>query len=403
MTSHPFTRKHAPHDTASIIGQSAGVAAIKRFVTDYRKQKKKLMILYGSAGCGKTSSVYAVANELNLEIIEINASDVRNEEAIDSIVGAASQQMSLFSTGKIILVDELDGISGTHDRGGLAALTKLIAESAFPIIATANDPWDRKFSAIRAKAELVQYSALDNNSVYAILAKVCEAEKITFTEAALKALSGRSGGDARGALNDLQLLSQPDNNIEAKEIDELSPRDREESIKKALVKIFKSNDMSIAEHALDNITENLDEAILWIEENIPVEYKKPAEIARAFDALSKADVYRGRIRRQQHWRFLVYISALSSAGVASAKDARYPSFAMYKPTERILKIYIANMKFQKRKAIAQKIAAKTHSSRKEVIKSTIPYLQIMMKSKSFADGLAKEFELDEEEVEWLRK
>lgn len=41
---------------------------------------------------------------------------------------------------------------------------------------------------------------------------------------------------------------------------------------------------------------------LWIEENIPYEYKGE-ELARAYDALSIADVFRGRIHRQQHWRF----------------------------------------------------------------------------------------------------
>lgn len=402
--THPLTKKHIPKHTKDIIGQSSGVAAIKRFVTDFKKQRKKLLIVYGSSGCGKTASVYAVANELNLEIIEINASDIRNEEAINSVVGAASQQRSLFAVGKIILVDELDGISGNSDRGGISALTALIAESSFPIIATANNPWDKKFSALRSKAELVQFNTLDNNSIYSILSKVCQIENITFVEAALKALSMRSAGDARGALNDLQLLAQGNNKLEISDVNELSQRDREEDIKKALVRIFKSSDIKIASEALENVTEDLDEAILWIEENIPVEYKKAEEIARAFDALSKADVFRGRIRRQQHWRFLTYINDLATAGVAMAKSSRYESFAMYKPTSRILKIYIANMKFQKRKAIAQKIAAKTHSSKKEAIKSALPYIQfIFRKNKNVAEKLADEFELDKEEVEWLSR
>lgn len=401
--NHPLTKKHTPKHTKDIIGQSRGVDSAKRFVIDYKKQRKKLLIIYGPPGCGKTATVYAIAAELNLEIIEVNASDIRNEDAINSIIGSASQQMSLFGTGKIILIDELDGISGNQDRGGLAALAKLLEDSSFPLIATANDPWDKKFSAIRSKSELLQFESLDTNSVYSILSNVCQKEGITFVEAALKALANRSGGDARGALNDLQLLSQ-NSNLEKSDVDGLSYRDREESIKKALVKIFRSTDLKIASKALENTSEDMDEAILWIEENIPLEYKRPEEIAKAFDALSKADVFRGRIRRQQHWRFLVYINDLATAGVALAKTAKQDSFVIYKPTSRILKMYIAAMKFQKRKAIAQKIASKTHSSKKEVIKSTLPYMQfIFRKNKKQAAELASQFEFDTEEVEWLRK
>ncbi len=404
MTHPPFTRKHVPKHSSEIIGQASGVAILKRFVANYSTQKKKLLIIHGTPGCGKTASIYAVASEMNLEIIEINASDIRNENAIESIVGAAARQRSLFNTGKIILIDELDGISGTSDRGGVAALTKLVAESSFPIVATANDPWDKKFSALRSKAELVLFNSLDSGSIYSILSKVCTIENISFSEAALKTLSGRSSGDARGALNDLQLLSQGAHMLDSRDIDELSPRDREESIKKAMVKIFKASDITIAAGAFENISENMDEAILWLEENIPLEYKKPGELARAFDCLSKADIFRGRIRRHQHWRFLAYVSFLSTAGVALAKEQKYSSFAAYQPTSRILKIFIANMKYQKRKAIAEKIAAKTHTSKKEAIKSTLPYLAIIAKNdKNAGDQIAREFDLDKEELEWLRK
>ena len=58
----------------------------------------------------------------------------------------------------------------------------------------------------------------------------------------------------------------------------------------------------------------------WVEENIPREYKKNPDIARAFDALSIADTFFGRIRRWQYYRFYVYIYNLLSAGIAIAKE-----------------------------------------------------------------------------------
>jgi hypothetical protein len=58
----------------------------------------------------------------------------------------------------------------------------------------------------------------------------------------------------------------------------------------------------------------------------------------------------------------------------------------------------------KKKAIAERIAEKTHSSTKEVIKNTLPYLQISFKkNEDFRDGLTNELDLSREEVEWLKK
>jgi orotate phosphoribosyltransferase-like protein len=58
----------------------------------------------------------------------------------------------------------------------------------------------------------------------------------------------------------------------------------------------------------------------------------------------------------------------------------------------------------KKKAIAEKIAEKTHSSKKEVLKNTLPYLQVSFKkNKIFREELTNELDLSMEEVEWLRK
>ncbi|GAJ01123.1 unnamed protein product, partial [marine sediment metagenome] len=64
----------------------------------------------------------------------------------------------------------------------------------------------------------------------------------------------------------------------------------------------------------------------------------------------------------------------------------------------------AKQKSMKKKAIAEKVGEKTHSSTKEVIKDTLPYLQVAFKkNKNFRDELMKELDLSKEEVEWLRK
>ncbi|MCH8329160.1 MAG: AAA family ATPase, partial [Nanoarchaeota archaeon] len=176
----PFTIKYQPKKTSEIIGQDTAIKNLKNFVVNFKRQKKNAALLYGPSGVGKTISVHALANELDLEILEVNASDVRNAEQINSLVGSAVGQMSLFSKGKIILVDEIDGLSGMKDRGGLLAITKLIEKSSFPLILTITNPWDYKFNKLRRKTEMIEFAPLDYLDIFKILKKICEQEKIKY-------------------------------------------------------------------------------------------------------------------------------------------------------------------------------------------------------------------------------
>ncbi len=398
----PWIKKYTPSKICDI--PQANVVKLKNFVVDFKKEKKSAALLYGPAGSCKSCAVYAIAKELDLEIVEVNASDVRNADQINEKVGNALKQQSLFFRKKVVLVDEIDGISGTKDRGGVPALVKLLQNSAFPVVLTANNPWDKKFNKLRSSSVMLEFDSPDHLAIYDILKNICETESVKFDESALKMLARRSGGDLRAAINDLQSLSQMNKKITKDILDSLGERNKEESINQALLKVFKSTDPSIAKNAFDSVNMNVDEVMLWVEYNCPREYKNNVDIARAFDALSKADVYKGRIRRRQHWRFLVYVFALISAGVAVAKDAKYAGAIKYMQTTRLLKMWQAKMKYGQRKSIASKIAEKTHCSTKRALESSLPYLQQVFKNNvGMAAQMTEELDLDEKEVEWLKR
>jgi len=400
---HPLIHKYTPKATKDIFGQDESLLKLKNYIANYSKEKKKAALVYGPSGAGKTSSAHAIANELGLEILEINASDFRNADQINQKVGNAIKQQSLFARGKLILVDEIDGLSGHEDRGGIQAIIKLIEETTYPIILTATNPFENKFSSLRSKSSLMEFKALEYLSVFKILKQVCESEKIKFDEGVLKALSRMAGGDARAAINDLQSLTQGKKELLKESLEELSDRNKTENIMAALNKIFKTTDIKIAISAFENVKEDLNDQLLWIDENLPKEYTKPEDLARAYEMLSKADIFSRRIKRWQYYRFLVYINAFITAGIASAKEEKYKNLVEYKPTGRILKIWWANQKLEKKKAIAEKIAMKTHSSKKEILKSTMPYLPIMFRNKNFGNKIIEELGLDEEEAEWVKK
>ncbi|MBW2989203.1 replication factor C large subunit [Candidatus Woesearchaeota archaeon] len=399
----PFTKKYAPKSLKEIKGQDKAVKELKVFVADFRKAKKKAVWIYGPSGSGKTSIVHALANELELEIIEVNASDSRNREQIEQKLGGAAFQQSLFSKGKIILVDEIDGLAGREDRGGMQALIKIIESTRFPMILTATNPWDFKFNKLRNRCELIELEALGYMDICEVLKRVCSKEGIRYDIDGLKSLGRRAGGDCRAAINDLQTLTEATKELTKKSLDELEQRSQEESMPSALLKIFKTTDPNIAVRAFDNVKEDLDQQMLWIDQNLPFEYEKGEDLARAYDKLSKADVFKRRIRRWQHWRFLVYINSLITGGVAVSKDEKYHKFVQYKPTGRLLKMWWAKQKNMKKKAIAAKIAEKTHSSAKDVIKDIEYFRIIFKKDKKMGDKIAEYADLNKEEVMWLRK
>ena len=388
QSNQPWIRKYCPKNIKEVQGHNRVIAELKSYILNYKSQKKKAAMLYGGPGVGKTCIVHALANELGYEILEVNASDFRNKDAIKSVVGSASQQQPLFfSKGKIILVDEVDGITGRKDRGGVSALKEVVANSKFPIVMTANDPWNKKFSTLRKISEMMQLRTPSYLSVSAMLKKICEIENIKYEDDSLKRLARRSGGDFRASINDLQNLSQG-GAIKKEDLDKLSERNQVESMNSALIKIFKNTNLKIALEALRDVNEDMNTSILWIDENIPMEYKDPRDLYKAYDSLSKADVFRGRIRRWQHWRFLVYVNALISGGIAISKEEKYPGFVSYKPTKRILKYWLAKRANQKRDSIAEKVAAGTHSSKRDVIQKTIPYLKVIFKKNfSFLEQL----------------
>lgn len=395
-----WIHSYAPKNAGEVIGQDTGVSRLSKFVKDFKKEKKNAIILYGPPGSGKTSSAYAVAGELGLELIEVNASDFRTKDMINERVGKAVSQMSLFAQGKIILIDEIEGLSGTKDRGGIPAVAAIIKKSTFPIIITTNDPYDKKFKSLRKESELCEFQALSYTAITEILKNILDRENLTYDESALKSLARHAGGDARAAVNDLQLILSGHGSLTKEGLGFLSDRNRTEGIQQALMKVFKTTDPEVARNAFDTCTEDLDEVFLWVDQNLPKEYTKGADLARAYEKLSRADVFKGRIRRKQHWRFMVYIYYLLSVGIAVSKDERYKEAVKYEQTKRILMLWQAKMKYQKRVAIAEKLAELTHCSRRVATRDVLPYLhKAIVEDK----GLAEELDLTNDELAWLQK
>ncbi len=401
--SLPWSIKYSPASLSGIAGNADLIAELEKFISTYKPGAKALSI-EGPTGTGKTATVIALAAQRNLELVELNASDVRNEKGINATAGQASLQRSLFFDSKIILIDEVDGISGTNDRGAPGAIAELIEKSSFPVILTAISLDESKFSTLRRKCKRLEWKSPSSAEVASVLNKICEEEGVDAEQNALRQLAIRSGGDVRSAIIDLQVLAAEGKQITKTDIDSLRDRLPHAAIQSLLFKIFKSSDPKLALGALDEADEDVDESLLWIDENLPHEYTDPLDRSRAYDFLARADVFRGRIRKQQHWRYLVYVTAFMSAGVAVSKAKKNPAMREYKRAERLLSMWIANQKNASRKALAVALAPKLHVSIKKLTRLTLPSLkELARREPEFIDKLKGRYDLEDAQVAWLEK
>ncbi len=399
----PLSILAIPSNTSQIIGREKELEVLKDFVCNYQNQSKKAVLLYGPSGSGKTSIVQALADEFGFEFFEINASDVRNKDQLQQRLAPALTQQSFFSKNKIILIDEVDGISGTYDRGGVQELVKLIAQSKYPVICTANDISHKKVSPLIKKSLLLAFEQLSVTATFQILQKVLSEHNIETTDSILKTIAIQSDGDIRAAINDVELLSQMSGKITEEDLTLLTERNRTETMQQVVETILKTTDGIVAKQALDLVSIDVDQQHLWLDYNTAFEYTKPADLARAYGVLSKANIYLSRIRKNQEWRFLVYVFDLLSMGVSSSKNIPYAKKSEIKQSSRLLKIWQINMSNAKRKIIAQKIAQKTHCSIKRAFLEVDFYKHIFQKNTKIAHIISKSLDLEQEDIAWLLK
>ena len=73
--------------------------------------------------------------------------------ALDNFSGATKK------SGNLLFLDEVDGIAGNEDRGGVSAIIKIVEESLVPVIMAANDPDIEKLRPLKESVLACAFSA----------------------------------------------------------------------------------------------------------------------------------------------------------------------------------------------------------------------------------------------------
>lgn len=393
MMGIPWVEKYRPKTFSEIVNQEeaktllaswvcAKFRAPKEFCARWAKKREKevaeakAVLLAGPPGIGKTTVVHALAREIRYELIELNASDIRTGERIKLVVGRGLKESSLFGyEGKLVLFDEVDGLHVKEDEGGLETIVEIVETAKVPIVMTANNPYDPKFRPLRDISLVVNLKRLSEEEVVEVLRRICTAEGAKCEEEALRSIAKSSLGDLRAAINDLQMyLSGGRKTLTVDDIKRVGERNPQLSMFEVLDRVYRARWFDEARAVSFNPSFDWEQYFLWALETVPVVYKDVETAAAAYDRLSKADMFLGRIKRMQEWELLPYALELALGGVSQVKNKpRLPPFIKYGFPQRLLLLAKSREARRRREALVEYLAQNLHISR-SLARSDIIYV-----------------------------
>ncbi len=353
--------KYRPEKCKDIVGQELVVSTIDNWLN--RWKQGEAFLLYGPTGIGKTLIAYVLCKEKNMHLLEINPSHERNAEALENLNKELREDSF---KKKIVLIDEIDSFF-REDKGGIEEIMKIIDGSKHPIILTANNPFDKTLKPLREKCRVLKMRSITSSSVLKRLKEISYKEKLKVSDDSLYKIAVSCKGDMRSAINDLEILATGNEDLEK--------RDKEVDIFNLLGMIFKTKDVKRITKAIEKTDKDLDELIWWIENNIANEYEKPEEIAEAFDILSKADLHRARVFKNQNYRFEKYAKDML-ANISLVKKKMYKKFTSYKYPTRLILLGQSKQERSDKDQILGILSRELHCSKRKVRMQT-PYLEII--------------------------
>jgi replication factor C large subunit len=379
MTVEPWTIKYKPKTSKDVAGNKPAIEKLRDWIESWNRGRpsKAAVLLYGPAGVGKTSVTEALARERGWDLVEINASDKRSGDILAKVAGLASTQSTLFSRGRLILLDEVDGINLRADQAAVTTIMQIIKETQYPLILTANDPWDPKIRPLREACLQIELKRLGIRDGVPLLRNILNQEGVKADEDALRLILDRDRGDIRSILNDMQLLSSRHGTLTVDDVDLLSGRDRTESIFEVLRVIFNSRTVAAARRALSISDVDQEMLFQWIFENAPYQISKPNELEEAMSALAESDLYFGRIKKTQSWHLLSYALDLMTAGVAVAKQTSPSGWVPMRFPQKISSMSRTRSIRDTRKRAAASIGVRSHVSVRRAQQLYFPLLRFI--------------------------
>lgn len=297
----------------------------------------KAALLSGPPGVGKTTSAHLVCRTAGFDFVEFNASDARSKKTLDGAISEllSSTSLSGFAQGKTIggtskkhalVMDEVDGMSGNEDRGGVQELITLIKKSKVPIICMCNDRNHPKIRSLANHTFDLRFFKPRIEQIRGPMLSICFREGIKIKPDALDQIIMGANQDVRQVLHHLSMWSANQKNLSLESMSEEAKKAKKDfklgpwDVAKKVFSESEHKNMSIHDKS-GLFFHDYSIAPLFVQENYPKVVPHSAggnrrktleQIAKTALSLADGDLIEKTLRSSQAWSLLPTQAMFSS-------------------------------------------------------------------------------------------
>ncbi len=382
-----WSEKHRPKQIIDMVGNEEARKSFVDWIIKWKKGAKPILLV-GPPGIGKTTLAQLAAKEFSYDVIGMNASDVRNKSNIEELLSPLLGSTSLLGR-PMIFIDEVDGIHGRSDFGGVEALLKILKEPTVPIILAANSDDSDKMKNIKKTAKTIYLKPVPPRLLGLYLGKVLKEEGAKLSPGTTIKVIVECRGDIRSMLNMAQAQMGGFDVDSEKSFEALD-------IEAGINAFFKAKTRQEAQSVLYSLRIDPREKINAFYSSIVTSNISNKDMARLLDVISEADVLYGRIIRTQEWRLLRYLDNILLRLYSENLPIQYSQYNLSWPL-------LNKLRWDGKviKSLAANLAQRFHVSQSTIATYYLPYILFCMKNKKleleinpeYSEVLQKEIEL----------
>jgi replication factor C large subunit len=406
-----WSEKYRPKTVQEMVGNEEARLAVIKWLAGWVSGSRPLLLL-GPPGTGKTTLVHTLSRQLDYDVVEMNASDIRNREALQARITPIFQNTANLIGKKLMLfLDEVDGISGREDTGGLDILINLIKEPTVPVIMAANK---KSFKIVKlAKAcKIVEFNPVSSRLLLLLIDHVLQSEGVKLGSGEKRSIIDNSRGDIRSLLNSAQSQAAGYSTVSNRDmvdvdiVDAIDGYFEADSLDQAIQFVIRA-DASYPDprYRLISPEERRKDMLSALFSSIASSHIEQHDLALLLDVLSRADMIVGRANASRQWHLLKYVNGLIATGLyekSRKKSIKYHQYSM--PWPMMGPIFARSQSTRK---ILDELAPTLHMSRSSAGLFVLPYfIRAMMDKKidpvefaidnfqdeSIGESIAKEIE-----------
>ena len=240
----PLASRLRPSDLEEVVGQQHKNRKDKLLYRAIKADKLSSILFYGPPGTGKTTLARVIANTTSAEFKQINATSAGKKD-MEAVVAEAKNNQGMYGRKTILFIDEIH----RFNKGQQDFLLPYVEDGTVILIgATTENPYFEVNGALISRSIIFELNSLSKEDIKTLILRAVQDEKkgmgaynACIEDEALEFLSDISNGDARAALNAIELgILTTDRSSDGKIHITLSVA--EECIQKRVVKYDKDGD-----------------------------------------------------------------------------------------------------------------------------------------------------------------